>query len=167
MLRGREKTHSSPRHKEHKRSKGADRITSFPGRLICFHASLPHNFVHHNRSRDRHVQGRHFSQHRNRNQKVTLLLHQIVQSFTLRTQNQRAIHVVVKGVVCLLSALVKPNRPNIELFQFFHRARNVRHLRNGQVFAGASRGFCDRPRNGRSPPFWNHHSVSAGGVGCS
>ncbi len=90
-----------------------------------------------------------------------------MQSLALRAQNQRAIHVVVEGVVGLRPALIETNRPDIALFQFFHRASDVRYLGNGQVFAGSRRGFRDCPGNGRGATLWNDHAVGAGSIGGS
>ena len=88
-----------------------------------------------------------------------------MQPLALRAQNQRAIHVVVEGVVGLLAALVEANGPDVALLQLLYRTRDVRNFCYGQMLARSGGGLCDRASDCRCAALGDDNTVGSGGVG--
>src|ERR1700686_2045639 len=170
MPRDREKN-NSPRRRRARREKSGSYTrtslarTSFRAGGTFSRAPLSHDFKQDHRRGHRNIQRRHFAQHRNRNQEVAFALDQIVESFAFSAQNQRAVHVVVQGVVGLFGAFVKPHGPHIVFFQFFNGTGDIRYLGDGHVLARSRRHLGDGARHARGSAFRNDDAVGSGGIG--
>src|SRR6476646_4146456 len=113
MSRGREKKHATRNHRGNRGRTESSPRTSFCIRWALGAAALPDNFIEHDSGCDRYIQRRYFAEHRDRDQEIAFALYQIVQALAFAAQDQRAVHVVVEGVVGLLGTLVEANSPNI------------------------------------------------------
>src|SRR6185437_3692523 len=105
-----------------------------PGRFECWlygcRAALASDLVHNHTAGDRDVQGRHASQHRDRDQVIAFLAHQLMQPIPLRSQGNCAIHSVVNLIVALSAALIETNDPDPLFLQVIQSAGEVHYARD-------------------------------------